>query len=60
MSKNYTEMQEWCDGVSQIAVDALLDANLIDRDQFEKAADIVAEEIFARLTVGDYPPPLIA
>jgi len=57
--KRYAKLEEWCEGVAQIVVDALIEAKLIDPLQFDKAAEIVTEEITMRLTIGDYPPPEI-
>ena len=39
-----------------MAVDALLDAGLVRREDFDRAVGVVAEEIFVRLVLGDYPP----
>lgn len=36
----------------------MIDAGLIKKEDFKKAAAVAAEEIPARLMVGDYPPPL--
>jgi len=37
-----------------LVVDALVDAQLIPKDQFHRAADIAAEEILVRQCMGDY------
>jgi len=47
---------DWAKSVAAMAVDALLDAALVPKEQFEAARDIVAEEIYVRLCLNDYPP----
>ena len=47
---------EWSDNVAALAVDALIDAELLKPDDREAATTIVAEEIVVRLTLKDYPP----
>ena len=42
-----TRVREWCD-------DVLADAGLVSRADFERAADIVAEEVFVRLIQSTY------
>ncbi len=49
-------LESWCEGRASIAVDALLDANLVRREDFDRAVAIVTEELFVRLIIGDYPP----
>ncbi|HEX8721686.1 MAG TPA: hypothetical protein VF736_13710 [Pyrinomonadaceae bacterium] len=51
------DIQTWSEGVAELAVDALVDAGLIAKKDFERAVAVVAEEIFVRLVIGDYPPP---
>lgn len=41
-------------GLAELVVDALVDAGLIIRDDFEKAVRIAAEEIEIRKALGDY------
>jgi hypothetical protein len=48
--------EEWSQAVAEVAADALVDAGLLRREDFAKAAAIVAEEIAVRLALGDYPP----
>jgi hypothetical protein len=48
--------KEWSQSVAGLAVDALLDQGLVKKADFQRAADIAAEEIHIRLTMGDYPP----
>jgi hypothetical protein len=33
-----------------------VDGGVIDREAIERAREIIAEEIWTRLLVGDYPP----
>ena len=49
--------EQWSHRVALVAVDALLHPGIVSSEQFEKATEIVAEEICARLNVRDYPPP---
>jgi hypothetical protein len=51
------DVKSWSEGVAVLAADALLDAGLIKRENFDRAVSIVAEEILVRLALGDYPPP---
>ena len=57
---NEEEQKAWTMKVAVLAVDALVDARLIDQTVFEQAARIVEEEICVRLALGDYPPPQAA
>lgn len=57
MSEEKDEVNVWCDNVAALAVDVLLDCDLIKRENLEEAIEIVAEEILVRLAIGDYPPP---
>ena len=47
-------VREWCDDVAALGVDVLADAGLVSRADFERAADIVAEEVFVRLIQSKY------
>ena len=51
-------IEEWSRDVAELGVDELVDAGLIRKEDFDRAAAIVAEEIHVRLALGDYPPPL--
>jgi len=42
--------------VAILAVDELVNAGLVRRDDFESAVAIAAEEIQVRLAMKDYPP----
>jgi hypothetical protein len=50
------ETKKWCHRVAGLAADALVDAGVVARDSLEGAAEVVSEEIYARLSVRDYPP----
>ena len=50
------EQKEWSEGVAHLVVDALLVEGLIDKDRFDLAVEITRDEIWARLTVKEYPP----
>jgi hypothetical protein len=49
-------VKSWSDHVASLAADALVDARLINRDDFERAAAIISEELFVRLCLHDFPP----
>ena len=49
-------VRQWCDMVAVLGVDALVDAGLVAKGNFEEAAGIIAEEVFVRLCLRDYPP----
>ena len=49
-------VKEWSASVAGLAVGALVDHDLIKKADFERAAEIAAEESHIRLTMGDYPP----
>ena len=49
-------VRAWCDKVAPLAVDGLLSADIVKSEQFERACVIVAEELFVRLALLDYPP----
>ena len=47
-------VREWCDDVAALGVDVLADAGLVSRADFERTADIVAEEVFVCLIQSTY------
>jgi hypothetical protein len=49
-------VRQWCDKVAPLAVDALVRAVLVAGDQSERACEVVAEELYVRLALLDYPP----
>jgi hypothetical protein len=51
-----TKVRQWCDHVSWLGADALLDAKVISENDLSPAAEIISEELFARLCLYDYPP----
>ena len=51
------DVKSWSEGVAVLAVDALLDAGLVKREDSDPAVSTVAEEMLVRLALGDYPPP---
>ena len=48
--------EKWSQDVAALASDALKDAKLIDASVLAKATETIAEEIWIRLNLGDYPP----
>jgi hypothetical protein len=55
-----TPIQQWCDHVAAICVDALIYAKLVEKSECDRAIQIVSEEICVRLCARDYPPKLVA
>jgi hypothetical protein len=51
-----TDMKAWSEKIADLAVDALVHGNVLRKEQFSRARDIVAEEILVRLCLGDLPP----
>lgn len=58
MTKENEEFQEGSNEVAELIADAMIDAKLISKEQFEDAVTVISEEIFVRLIIGDYPSPL--
>jgi hypothetical protein len=58
MSRPNETTEEWTKSVAAFAVDALLDAGLVQREHFDVARDIVAEELYVWLCMEHYPPPM--
>ena len=56
MSRPDATAGDWAKSVAAMAADALLDYKLVARDQFEAVRDVIAEEIYVRLCLNDYPP----
>ncbi len=51
------KVRDWCKQVATYGVDMLVDHGLLKKEDLDRAADIVAEEILVRLALRDYPPP---
>jgi hypothetical protein len=49
--------KEWSERVATIAAWTLIHANVLPGPLQERAASIIAEEVFVRLCAGDRPPP---
>ena len=49
-------MLDWCNQIANLAVDAMIDAKLIEFDNLEDAVNITSTEIMVRLVMKDYPP----
>lgn len=47
----------YCTRMARCVVSDLILAGLLNEDRREAAVDVVAEQIFSRLAVGDSPPP---
>jgi hypothetical protein len=54
MSKFSSDI-EWCERVANMVADALIDAKLIAKPDFERARDCAKEENFVRISMGDLP-----
>ncbi len=51
-----SEQESWSRDIAILAADALHGAQVLQAADIGRAIDIIAEEIFVRLTLGDYPP----
>jgi hypothetical protein len=49
--------KDWCKQVAIYGVDMLVDHGLLKKEDLDRAAEIVAEEILVHLAMRDYPPP---
>ena len=58
MNESYKAAEQWSNEIANLIVDALQDANLIEKIGVDKSIEIVAEEIFVRLCCRDYPPQI--
>ena len=47
--------EQWSQDIAELAADALVDAKLIDPGNLARAKEIIAEEIWVRLNLGDFP-----
>jgi hypothetical protein len=46
----------WCRKVAGLGVESLVMAGLLPKAEYERAKEIVAEEIFVRMCLHDLPP----
>ena len=49
-------IEAWSRSVVALALDELVNAGLLRREDFDAALEIAAEEIRIRLVMEDYPP----
>jgi hypothetical protein len=49
------DISSWCKKIAELGMDALVDCELVRKENFDQATAIVAEEILVRLNMGDYP-----
>jgi hypothetical protein len=49
--------KEWSEKVAGLAIDAVVCAGLMPKQNFARAVEIAAEEIWLRLLMEDRPPP---
>jgi len=47
--------KNWSNTVAELAADALIDTKLIHKEDLDKAIEVIAEEIYCRLCLGDTP-----
>jgi hypothetical protein len=52
---NPAQDKVWTERLAALAVDALLRANIVRKEDFQRAVEVVAEEMAVRLALGDYP-----
>lgn len=50
--------KEWSEAIAVHVIDALLWAKIVQKTDNDRAVEIAADEIYARLSVRDYPPPM--
>jgi hypothetical protein len=51
-----TTAKAWSEAIAALVVDALRYAKIVQKDDNDRAIEIAADEIYARLCVRDYPP----
>jgi hypothetical protein len=51
-----TRVHKWCEDLSLLSVDALVEARLISTSEVGRASQILTEEVYVRLCLKDYPP----
>jgi hypothetical protein len=49
-------IETWSNDIAALISDALVDASLLKREDMPRANEIIAEEIWIRLQLGDTPP----
>ena len=49
-------IEAWSKKVATLAIDELVEAGIVRREDFDNAVAITAEEIQVRLAMEDYPP----
>ena len=45
----------WCTGIAEVSADALVGSGLVEREAFDEAVEVIAQEVLARLSVRDFP-----
>jgi hypothetical protein len=55
MSRDDTQ-EGWSRKVAELAVDGLVGKGLVRKADFVQAVEVVAEEVFVRLCLHDFPP----
>jgi len=50
--------EQWSNRIAGLAVDGLVHPGIVKPEELQRAIEIVGEEIYARLCVRDYPPPI--
>lgn len=55
-ARQSANVRAWSVHIADLSADALADAGLVSRDDVERAAAVIAEEVFVRLCLLDYPP----
>jgi hypothetical protein len=51
-----SSVRQWCEKMAILGADALIDAGLLAKADFEKAVAVLSEEQCVRLALRDYPP----
>ena len=55
MSRDHTQ-ESWSRRVAELAVDGLIGKGLVRKEDGGLAVEIIAEEVFVRLCLHDFPP----
>ena len=60
MKESDKKQMEWCETLAALSVDELVDYKLVQKDKFDEAVKIVAQEIYIRVfCLNDYPTSLV-
>lgn len=55
MTEENVKFQNWSNDVAELIADAMIDAKLISKEQFEESVSVISLEIFVQFICGNYP-----